>query len=418
MKNNNSQENQRETQSPEGLDRLIKITKPGFWILLIGLSAFTLLTVIWGLWGTIPQKVNGIGLIKLKSGIFKVNTKYSGSVVDLYHELGDTVKEGTVLLQLTQPELLSSINEVNLQLKGLELQDSVLLNSDSQERVSKANFYKTESEKIEKQLKSIKQKISFKKSNLEKKTELLKQGLVTKIEYELTKEAIEDLKILLNNTNAQQKQLAISMEEWQLSKSMDKDNLASQIKVLKKKIADLNKEYNRQTMIKAPTDGIIVSQMVSYGDIVGASMTLFIIEKLENRKNKNYIVDLYIPFNSNADVKVGQDAQINPFTVDKEKFGQIIGKVIRVNHFSSPTASIMESLENDELVNLLNSQGPKYRITIQLKKDSTTVSKFKWTSKKGPSYTVVSGTLCLGSVSVKEKAPIDFIVPIFKKYWE
>lgn len=418
MKNINNQEKQSITVSTEGLDSLIKITKPGFWILLIGLSIFTIFVVIWGLWGTIPQKVNGLGLIKLKSGIMKVNSKYSGSVIDIYNELGDTVRKGTILLQLTQPELLASIKEANLELKELELQDSILVNDDINLQISKDKFYKTENEKIQKQIKSINEKIVLKRSNLDKKKELLEQGLVTKIEVDLTKEAIEDLKILLNNTYAQKKQLSISKGEWQLSKSMSQDNLLSKINVLRKKIAEMNKEYNRQTLLKSPTDGIIVSQMVSYGDFIEGATTLFIIEKLENKQNKNYIVDLYIPFNSNAEVKVGQNALINPFTVDKEKFGQIVGKVIRVNHFSSPTASILESLENDELVNLLNSQGPKYRITIKLNKDSTTVSKFKWTSKKGPSYTVVSGTLCLGSVSVKDKAPIDFIVPIFKKYWE
>ena len=126
----------------------------------------------------------------------------------------------------------------------------------------------------------------------------------------------------------------------------------------------------------------------------------------------------FIPFNSNAVVEPGMKAMIEPFTVNHNLYGWLMGKVVEVNHFVSNTNSIIDELNNPDLVALIQQQGPTYRVKIALIPDASTKSGFQWSNKKGPPYAINTGTLCRASIVVKQKPPIDYIIPIFKSYFE
>lgn len=400
--------------SPDELDKLVQITKPSTWLLLGGSAFFAVIVIIWGIWGSIPQKVYGLGMITSKTGIQRVTSVYAGAVAEIYFQQGDTVVEGDVLMNISQPELLSDLQQTKLQLSALKYQDSILANTDYSEIAARSQSYKLQLERSKKEVENLNGKVAFFEDKLKKQKELLDKGLITVTEYEATKETIKDLKIQIVNTQQQLKEIDLGQTEWEYSKKSRRTDLASQINILEKKLTDLHEEYDRQTLIKSPCAGIIVDQLVSAGDVVGPNASLYVIEKAHT--HDSYIVELYIPFNSDSKVEVGQDAQINPFTVNKEKYGQMIGKVIKVNRYPSSTASLMDDLKNDELVSMLNNQGPKYKIVVQLFKDPTTVSGFKWSSKSGPPFTVTTGTICQGSAMVRDKSPLDLIIPLVKDY--
>lgn len=414
MKNDTSQNPANKLTSPDELDKLVRITKPSTWLLITGSGVFALIVIIWSIWGSIPQKVYGIGIITSKTGIQRVTSIYPGAVSEVYYEQGDTVAEGAVLMKVSQPELFADLQEVKLQLLSLQYQDSVLENTDYSEIAARTQSYKLQLTHGKKEIDNLKDKISFFEDKLKKQKELLDKGLITVTEYEGTKETIKDLKLQIVNTEQQLKEIDLGQTEWEYSKKSRKIDLTSQITVLAKKYSDMQEEYDRQTLIKSPCSGVIIDQMLTSGDMVSPNASLYVIEMLNTRDS--YVVELYIPFNADAKVEVGQAAQINPFTVNKEKYGQITGKVIRVNRFPSSTSSLMEDVKNDELVNLLNSQGPKYKIVVQLFKDPSTVSGFKWSSKNGPPFKVTSGTICQGSAIVMDKSPLDLIIPLVKDY--
>ena len=123
-------------------------------------------------------------------------------------------------------------------------------------------------------------------------------------------------------------------------------------------------DYDRQTIIRSPVDGVIVDKSVTSGDFVNAGTRMMVVEDLENEKN--HLLDLFIPFNSNAVVEPGMKAMIEPFTVNHNLYGWLMGKVVEVNHFVSNTNSIIDELNNPDLVALIEQQGPTYRVKIAL----------------------------------------------------
>lgn len=414
MTNDSSQTSQNKLSSPDELDKLVRITKPSSWILIFTMSAFALIVIVWAIWGSIPQKIYGLGIITSNTGIHRITSVYPGAVAEIFYAQGDTVLEGMTLMRINQPELFSQIQELNLQLKALQFQDSLLNTADFAESSAKAQSYKLQQNRAKKEIDNLHDRISFYEDKLKKQKELLDKGLITVTEFEGTRETIKEFKLQIVSTEQLLKEIDLGQTEWEYAKKSRKTDLTAQISVLTKKIENLKEEYERQTLIRSNCDGIIVDQLVSAGDVVSPNASLYVIEEFKTQDN--YILELYIPFNSDAKVEVGQLAQVNPFSVNKEKYGQIIGKVLKVNKYPSSTASLMDDLKNDALVNLLNSQGPRYKVIVQLDRDPLTISGFKWSSKYGPPFKVSTGTVCQGSVLVRDKSPLDLIIPLFKEY--
>ena len=412
---NTSNHNQNEISSAEGLDSIVRITKPSLWLLLIAISIASLVIIIWGLFGTIPQKVSGVGIISSKSGIDRVVSKYSGAVNHLFHIQGDQIKKGDLLLTLTQPELKHNIEELENNLKNLLLKDSILSESDLKTYHTKNQANRLNKQKTEQQISSLQKQSNFMKNRIDQQKILLEKGLITTSEFQSNQKKFEDIKSQIVSLKESIKEFELSNQEWLLSKANQKNNISSEISNIIKKLKDLKDEYEDQTNIKSPIDGVIISHSISSGDVISPNQSLFLIEKDNNIDN--YMVELFIPFTANSPIETKQEVRINPFTVNKDKYGQIIGTVKSVSRYPASTEELFNQLKNQELVSALENDGPRYQIIVELDKDKT-LSGFKWTSEGGPPFKVSSGTMCLGDITVENKRPLDLIIPFFKQFTE
>jgi len=106
--------------SPEQLDQLIKITTPQGWLALIALGCLVVTSILWGIFGTIPTKVNGEGLLIKGRGISEIIAPYSGQITDIRVKPGDQIKRGQVVARVEQIELIKQINEATEELKRIK----------------------------------------------------------------------------------------------------------------------------------------------------------------------------------------------------------------------------------------------------------------------------------------------------------
>jgi len=402
--------------NPEEMNRMLKITRPRYWISLSALGLLTLVAIFWGIFGTIPQKIDGLGEIVSGKGLHGIISLYPGGIEEVKFELGEKVREGDVLLHLLQPQLRHQLVELNAELDVLRLQDSLLVTRDSKDFPNKMRFYNLEEERLKSELKHIQDQISFFELKMQQQQDLWDKGLATRENYVEAKNQLSDAHNKHTQTEQAVKTNELDQQSWSYDRQYRQEDYRGQIQILKKKISDLQDDYDRQTIIRSPVDGMIVDKSVTSGDFVNAGARMMVVEDMGN--DKNHLLDLFIPFNSNAVVEPGMKAMIEPFTVNHNLYGWLMGKVVEVNHFVSNTNSIIDELNNPDLVALIQQQGPTYRVKIALIPDSTTKSGFQWSNKKGPPYAINTGTLCRASIVVKQKPPIDYIIPIFKSYFE
>jgi len=83
--------------SPERLDQMMSITNRRSWLALTGLGALVVVTLVWGIFGSVPTTVSGQGLIIRQGGAYPIPALAVGQVTAVNVAVGDQVAQGQVV---------------------------------------------------------------------------------------------------------------------------------------------------------------------------------------------------------------------------------------------------------------------------------------------------------------------------------
>lgn len=108
--------------------------------------------------------------------------------------------------------------------------------------------------------------------------------------------------------------------------------------------------------------------------------------------------------------------QVTPTTVQRERFGGMIATVTHVSAFPVTKEGALRVVGSPEVVQSLMSSGPQIQVVAQLQPDASTFSGYKWSSSQGPELKVSSGTTISIQVTIEERAPITFILPLLRSW--
>lgn len=89
--------------SPEELDRLVRVSRPGTWIALAGLLLVIAAVVLWATLSTITTTVSGLGFLLPEGGLIEASALRSGIVRTISVEPDQRVKAGDVVARLALP---------------------------------------------------------------------------------------------------------------------------------------------------------------------------------------------------------------------------------------------------------------------------------------------------------------------------
>ena len=217
------------------------------------------------------------------------------------------------------------------------------------------------------------------------------------------------------STEEQLNLISLNRNEWNLNNNINEIDLSSQLTALEVELADLIEEYKFETEVTAKTSGFVRQINIKKGDIVSPEYILAIINANEDKKS--YILNLYVPFTTNAFISKGMDVDVELFSADPNLYGYLKGSVKYVAPYISETEGLQNVLENNSLIKYLDAKGGVYKIIVDLETDPNTFSGFKWSNKKGPPMKIHPGQLSAAYVNVKVKAPIDYVLPIFNAYF-
>ncbi|MBC7251032.1 MAG: HlyD family efflux transporter periplasmic adaptor subunit, partial [Anaerolineae bacterium] len=90
--------------SPEQLDQLVQVVSPAGWMALLALGLLLLAALSWGVWGSIPTKISGQGVLLAPGGVNDVVSLASGQIVDIYFDVGDVIQAGQVVARVSVPD--------------------------------------------------------------------------------------------------------------------------------------------------------------------------------------------------------------------------------------------------------------------------------------------------------------------------
>jgi len=401
----------------DSLMKSIAITPPIYKLVLIGIGAICIIALAWGLFGSIPQRVQGVGMINTESGVDRISSVASGRISEIKVGLNDPVKAGDVIALVDQPELKTSLDKMKYSLEKLRQTNQITLESNTENTSMKKQSNDLTIKRLELSLKEVNENISFYEKRLKQEKEIYEKGLITYAQYFSTQQQLASDRINKINIEEQLKLNQLDSKETEFNSDLNKLNIEKQLGLLELELEDMTKEYKKYTELTAKTDGYISQLNVKVGDVISPSTTVGIITGT-SKEGSNYILNLYVPFNSNAIISKGMDVDVQIFSVDPYLHGYLNGKVKYVAQYMSDSEGMFNTLGNETLIKSIDAKGGVYSVVVELVKDPNTFNGFSWSNGEGPQIKLHPGQLSLAYVDVKVKAPIELVLPIFNAFFD
>lgn len=394
----------------------IVITRPIYSYVLIMFIIATLIALVWGIFGSIPQRIEGMGEIGTLSGLERVLPSFGGQIKSVNFKNGDTVQTGDVLFVLEKTEIDQGIENLKLSIKQLEQQKALISSRIYKSAALKKEVNTLAKSRLNKSIEQLDKDIAFYEKKEADDKQLYQKGLITREQYFSSKTDLVELKNKKISAKEQLSLISLNKEEVEFNNIFDENDISNQIEVLKSSLVELEKNYKLQTEIIANSNGVIGEISGRIGDVITPGYNLATI-RYQGKDLKNYVLNLYVPYNANEPIKKGMSVDIQPFNVDHNKYGWLQGKVNYVSSIPADDYAMLETLGNKNVIELIDFRGSTYKVVVILETDPNTFSGFKWSNNKGPQIKLTTGQLSIGYVNVKVKAPIDFVLPIFNDYF-
>lgn len=397
-------------RSPEQLDQLLRITSTRSWLALLGVCIIIITAVLWSIYGRLATKVMGTGIFLDAGGVFEVVSTGTGRLQEILVHVGDHVEKGETVATLVSPDVAEQIAVKETQLAALK-RDKEKLNKmlAAQSKTRKKVFEKQRENTLE-QIQVQKDSLKFYEEQIEAYEDLYKKGLVLK--RQVVSLQLKRDETLLQMAQAKNQLGKIATEELAVEEDKRERLFKAQFQIdsAAGELAVLKERQKLTVAVVTQFSGTVVGIQGEEGKVVAQGQTIMAVELADSTLG----VEIYVKAFQGKKVKRDMTIQITPSTVKRDEYGFMFAKVSDVSDFPETTEGMMRVLNNQDLVESLLKEGPLTAIKGDLVKDKNTRSGYKWSSRKGKSITLSTGTLAQAEIVVKEQAPIELVIPMMK----
>jgi HlyD family secretion protein len=217
----------------------------------------TLIALVWGIFGSIPQRIEGMGEIGTLSGLERVLPSFGGQIKSVNFKNGDTVQTGDVLFVLEKTEIDQGIENLKLSIKQLEQQKALISSRIYKSAALKKEANTLAKSRLNKSIEQLDKDIAFYEKKEADDKQLYQKGLITREQYFSSKTDLVALKNKKISAKEQLSLISLNKEEVEFNNIFDENDISNQIEVLKSSLVELEKNYKLQTEIIANSNGII-----------------------------------------------------------------------------------------------------------------------------------------------------------------
>lgn len=400
--------------SPEQLDYAVTIIKPSSWIIIVTIGILLFAAIVWGVFGTIPEKVNGSGVLINSSGLASITSASGGIVKDVFLKKGETVSKGQIIARVERQDLLEQLqiasqklinlqqdydNTAGLSVRSTNLTDEMLAKSerDLRSQVSTLSVQIADAERKEQNMKS-----------------LFEDGIISESMYLSARSELLSLQRQKQETEQKIMDTGVSRIKTTGESSKQLMALQHQIEEAKKQLEIQQESYQNATRIVSPLSGRVYEVSLVRGSYVATGAAIAIIEPFSS---DGYSLEstMFFTAQDGKRIKRGMNIAVSPATVKQEEYGFIQGIVTNVSEFPVSNQYLMATLQNQALAESFAKAGAPIEVKVSLIPDPSTKSGFRWSSSKGPDSTLGTGVLCTGSVTVRTQRPVQLVIPLVKR---
>ncbi len=458
-------------QSPEELDQLLVVVDRKAWLILLTLAVTCGAGVMWSIYGRIPVRVDGVGVLVNPGNVKGIQSPASGQVTAVEMRVGGHVAIGTVLALLDQPELRKELDQLKAKRENLVAFQKTAFDLDSKRRSlelesferqrafiasevekstslasrvveKEASFSEEQKRNIEKTKKLTLQLNASLQKQLETINALRLEGLSSQALVVGAESNMADSEIRLANLEVQQKELEMSELQRERSQIENQNRLAdlsldlmkldiavqrlqqdlelnlqtrkNEIIELDNAIARLELRLELEGQIVSDCDGTILDVSIQPGQVVGLGTRVGTVEKTDPDGKLTNLA--FFSVLDGKRVSINDVVRVTPSTVQREREGSILGAVRRVSAFPVTQESVISEVGNAEIATSLLQQGGAIEVEVELERDPNSYSGFRWTSK-GPEKRFTAGTTTAVRITIEQRAPITYLLPILRSWF-
>ncbi|MBM3531096.1 MAG: NHLP bacteriocin system secretion protein [Alphaproteobacteria bacterium] len=398
--------------SPEQLDRVITLTKPYDWAGAAVLALFLVAGIVWSVFGSIPTLVRGSGILIATGGrVFDALASGDGTVLEIMPKVGDTVKAGDVIARIGQSTLILQLEnaravvaERKVQLDGRRRQVEQYTASRQQNLVARRRA-------LEDRIASAEQRAEAVERQLVAEERMFQQRLITWEKLHASRQDLAQSRQVVLDAKSQLVQIDAEEINARNADERDVQLSAERLAEAERQVAELELQLKQRSQVTSPASGRVFEYKVAVGNRVAAGAP---IVSIESGVTGVQLV-LYLPPDSGKQVKPNMDVRVTLSTVKREEYGTMVGIVREVSDFPATAQAMLATLGNDRLVQQFSPRGPPFAARVDLIPDKSTSTGYRWSGGLGPPTVIASGTLAEAEVTVRETAPIAFVVPLLRK---
>jgi HlyD family secretion protein len=415
--------------SPEQLDQLMHVVRPRHWLALAALGVLVSAALLWGMFGRLPTTVLGRGVLIHPRQVVDVQASASGRLATLSVRVGDRLRAGDLLGTIDQAELRRQLQEERARVQELLAQDrdkralqTQQMALQAQQTALDARALELQRRDLHKRLQDAQDKVPVLAQRLENRKRLEELGLVPRVSDERlqAEQAAQDnqdkiaaLQTELQQLDSKVKQLDSAAKRLTLSDLESTTARKNQLQELQSRIALLEVQLASNSQITSQYTGRLLELTVQAGQMLQPGLRL---GSLEVEDASSTLVGVsYFPIKAGKKIQPGMTIHVTPDTVERERFGSLLGKVTSVSTFPATREGIASLVGNSEVVTTLAAQGPVIEVAAALSPDPSTISGYQWSSSAGPAARITSGTTTMGRVVLEQRAPMTYILPILRE---
>ncbi|MBB6637381.1 NHLP bacteriocin system secretion protein [Cohnella thailandensis] len=171
---------------------------------------------------------------------------------------------------------------------------------------------------------------------------------------------------------------------------------------------------SERTRIVSPYDGRVLEVGAKKYDRLSAGVPVATLE-LDGGTQGGLQTIMYIPAQVGKKITPGMEVSINPTSINKEEYGNLLGRVVSISEYPATQQSMMNTLGNEAFVRQLSVTGEALlEVRIEMLTDGSTPSGYRWSTKEGPPMKLDSGTPMTGSITLYKQKPITNVLPFIR----
>lgn len=371
--------------SPERLDVLMQVTSPKGWIALLTIAALLAAVVAWSVFGTLPERIDGQGMLTGEGGLRQIRASGDGRLTRLTLAVNQAVTPDQVVGEISAVDMgqavQSASNDYNAQLQAhqaaLASEQMTISNLGIQRDRAQANVTKAE-------------------ANLAQRRENLAAGIGTANQV---RSAEAEVDAYVKEVASYEQQMRTVREQGRL-RLINLQRLQQQVTSTEATVA-------ARATISSTVTGKVVSIAKQVGDLVTNGELIAEVESGGEQASTLEIV-AFVSSQTGQRVRPGHPAQITVNGVPREEFGFLRGEVKFVSQYPESPATIARVMGDGRI------SEASYRVVISPTPDASTPTGYAWSTGKGPNAQIAGGTGITVAVEVDQQAPISKVLPIVR----